>query len=293
MRTAIRLTILLLLGFIAGSVFIAEGSLHIWHKESPPGSAADSISKPNGAAWSDVQVTAADGAVLRGWLFIPRKANHAGVIALHGVGDTRLGMLGHVDFLLREGYTVLAPDCRGHGTSGGDLISFGIREVDDVRAWVDLLSRTPSIERIYGIGQSMGASILLESLPREPRFRAVVADCPFSDFREIAYERLAQQGLLGRMAAYPAVNFGFVYVRARYGVNLWDASPANALRGNHVPVLLIHGAADTNIDPRHSRALHAANPANTELWEVPGAAHVASLGASRQQYIRRVTAWFP
>jgi dipeptidyl aminopeptidase/acylaminoacyl peptidase len=95
------------------------------------------------------------------------------------------------------------------------------------------------------------------------------------------------------MAAYPAVNFGFVYVRARYGVNLWDASPANALRGNHVPVLLIHGAADTNIDPRHSRALHAANPANTELWEVPGAAHVASLGASRQQYIRRVTTWFP
>jgi hypothetical protein len=49
---------------------------------------------------------------------------------------------------------------------------------------------------------------------------------------------------------------------------------------------------DANIPPRHSRQLHALNPAMTQLWEVPGADHVASLGTAPQQYESRVTAWF-
>jgi hypothetical protein len=35
MRAAIRLTIFLLLLTLAGSIFVAEGSLHIWKKETP------------------------------------------------------------------------------------------------------------------------------------------------------------------------------------------------------------------------------------------------------------------
>ena len=282
---------LLLLLSLAGSIFVAEGSLHIWHKEIPSSIAADSIATHDDASWSDVKVTAPDGIVLRAWLFTPHHANRSAVIALHGVGDTRLGMLGHVDFLLRAGYTVLAPDCRGHGASGGDLITFGVREANDVHVWADLLFRLPQIDRLYGVGQSMGAAILLESLPRELRFRALVADCPFATFREIAYERLAQQGIIGRVASWPAVPLGFTYVRARYGVNLWQASPVDALRTTTTPVLLIHGTADTNIVLHHSRELHAINPTHTELWEVHGAGHVASLGADRQEYIRRVTSW--
>jgi hypothetical protein len=56
--------------------------------------------------------------------------------------------------------------------------------------------------------------------------------------------------------------------------------------------LLIHGTIDTNIVPLHSRELHAANLAATELWEVPAAGHIASLGTVRAEYIARVLAWF-
>ena len=42
---------------------------------------------------------------------------------------------------------------------------------------------------LYGLGESLGAAILIESLPREPRFRAVVAECPFDSFEDIAYYR--------------------------------------------------------------------------------------------------------
>jgi hypothetical protein len=111
-------------------------------------------------------------------------------------------------------------------------------------------------------------------------------------FQEIAYDRLAQRGRAARIASWPLVNMGFVYARARYGVNLWNASPADAVRASHTPVLLIHGSADDNIPPRHSRELHAANPAATELWVVPSAGHVASLVTQPEAYQRRVLQWF-
>ncbi|MBS1857678.1 MAG: alpha/beta hydrolase, partial [Acidobacteria bacterium] len=50
--------------------------------------------------------------------------------------------------------------------------------------------------------------------------------------------------------------------------------------------------ADNNIPIRHSRELHAANPATTELWEVTGAGHVDSFGRDPEAYARRVTVFF-
>jgi dipeptidyl aminopeptidase/acylaminoacyl peptidase len=296
MRRAFRPAVAVLIGLAVGlpclSVFVTEGALHIWQRTAPPTVFAEALSRQTGASWDAVQVAAGDGVVLDGWLFTPRPYNGAAVIALHGVADTRLGMMAHAGFLVRAGYTVLVPDCRGHGSSGGGIITYGIREADDVHRWADLLLRRTGIHRLYGIGQSMGASILLESLPREPRFRALVADCPFATFEEIAYDRLEQRGMLGTAVSWPVVQVGFLYARLRYGLNLRDASPAVAVRATSVPVLLIHGMNDANIPPRHSRQLHALNPARTQLWEVPGADHVASLGTAPEQYQRKVTAWF-
>jgi pimeloyl-ACP methyl ester carboxylesterase len=295
MRRAFRLAVAVLIGLTLGSVFlsvfIAEGALHIWQRPSAPAAFAEAFSRQTGASWESVKVTARDGVVLDGWLLTPRQPNGAAVIALHGVGDTRLGMMSHADFLVRARYTVLVPDCRGHGASGGDVIGYGIREAGDVHRWADLLLCRPGIRRLYGIGQSMGASILLESLPSEPRFRALVADCPFATFEEVAYDRLAQRGVIVPFS-WPIVRIGFLYARLRYGLNLREASPAAAVRATKVPILLIHGMEDANILPRHSRELHALNPAMTQLWEVPGADHVASLGTAPLQYQRKVTAWF-
>ena len=66
----------------------------------------------------------------------------------------------------------------------------------------------------------------------------------------------------------------------------------DALRGSHTPVLLIHGLSDDNIEPRQVRTLHAANPSATEVWEVSGAGHVASLSVGHAAYQRRVLDWF-
>ena len=132
----------------------------------------------------------------------------------------------------------------------------------------------------------------MESLKTEPRWRAIVADSPFATFEEISYERLQQVTGLPQWAFWPIVRLGFLYTRLAYGVDLQRASPAEAIRSTRVPVLLIHGAADTNIPWHHSQQLHALNPSATALWLVPGAEHVSSLATEPETYARTVVDWF-
>jgi dipeptidyl aminopeptidase/acylaminoacyl peptidase len=279
-------------GIVLASVFAAEGAVHIWDRPAPKLLAAAELAHETGAAWNRTRISAADGTALDGWVFRPARPNGAGAILLHGVGDTREGVLQEARFLLRSGYTVLTPDARGHGASGGDIITYGIREAGDVHSWADWLLAHGGIDRLYGLGESMGAAILLESLPCEKRFRAVVAEAPFAEFREIAYDRLAQQTALPVRLFWPVVDLGMVYGRLRYGVDLDRASPAAAVRATSVPILLIHGTEDGNIPIRHSRELHALNPAATVLWEVSGGHHVDGLAMTGQEYVARVLDWF-
>lgn len=282
------------IAFACASVFLAENALRVPEHSRSPLIYAKAFARNagSGVTAEDVQVTAPDGVRLSGWLFTPAHPGGDAAIVLHGVADTRTGVLGQARFLLAAGYTVLTPDSRGHGASGGEVATYGVREAADIHAWADLLCARSGVSRLYGLGQSMGGAILIESLAGEPRFRALAADCPFATFEEIAFDRLAQNGSPSRLLSRPLIELGLAYVRARYGVDLRLASPLDALRRSHTPVLLIHGMADDNIPIRHSRELHAAAPATSELWEVHGAGHVGSFGRDPEAYARRVLAHF-
>jgi dipeptidyl aminopeptidase/acylaminoacyl peptidase len=280
------------IGSVAAPILVTESALHILERPRPEPGEANAVAGSTASAWEPVRVTAADGVVLDGWLFTPRRPNGSAVILLHGVGDSRAGVLAHAGYLLRAGFTVLTPDSRGHGSSGGSLITYGIREASDVHIWAGWLFQDCAIQRLYGLGESMGAAILLESLPGEPRFKAVVAEAPFSTFGDIAYYRLERAAGLPAWAARPVVQIGFLYTRLVHGVDLRQASPAAAVRTTRVPILLIHGTRDVNIPLGQSVALHALNPTVTTLWIVPGARHVSALGAAPEQYLRNVIQWF-
>jgi alpha-beta hydrolase superfamily lysophospholipase len=273
------------------TLLAADNAMHV-PRERPRSEAADAITRQTGATWRSIEVTAGDGTLLDAWLFVPHRPNDSVVLVLHGVGDTREGMLGHAQFLLRGGFTVLTPDSRGHGTSGGDLITYGIREASDVRTWTDWLLANQPARHLYGFGASMGAAILLESLPVEPRFRAIVAESPFATFEGISYDRLNQVSGIPRIALWPEIRLGFLYAYLRYGVDLRQASPANAIRSTHVPILLVHGTEDKNIPLRHSQDLHALNPGATQLWIVQGADHVQALSKDPALYSKTVVSWF-
>jgi uncharacterized protein len=285
-----------LLVCVLAGIFAAEGTLHPGRnpltaamRERAVELAAESHSQ-----LTDVSIAAADGAALRAWSIVPAMRNGDAVILLHGQADNRAGMLGPAGVLLRRGFAVLLPDARAHGESGGAIATYGVLEADDIHRWVAWSRNADQPSCIDGIGDSMGAAELLRSLDVEHGYCAVVAESAFSSFREVAYDRMGQWfgtgPWIGRTLLHPAVDFGFLYARVKYGVNLAEASPLDAVSASATPVLLIHGLADTNIPPRHSEQIKRANPA-VALWEPANADHCGASSADPAGYEAHVIGW--
>ncbi len=211
-----------------------EASLHPDRRPILPAdeSRVQNLALESQAVLENVQITAADGAILRAWNLHPQKNNGNAVILYHGVTDNRLAMTGNAEIFLRHGYDVVMPDARAHGTSGGDLATFGLLESNDAHRWLDWLESHDHPTCIYGFAESMGAAGLLQSLPSETRFCAVAAESPFSSFREVAHDRFGQffhtGPWLGRTLLRPVVDFSFLYAKWKYKL---DFEPD--LRGKH------------------------------------------------------------
>lgn len=290
---------------IVSAASAAAGGLAIWLAErnvrvrAPRRQAADpklATQTASAASVESVEVAAPDGVRLSGWLLYPERWRGEAALVLHGFVDSRAAMLDHARLLLRHGYAVLAPDSRGHGESGGDAVSFGLREAGDVSAWADWLCGRLGIDAFIGVGQSMGAAVLINALPGETRLARIVAESPFTSFREAAYDRLAGRARVPRWVAHslfrPIGELAFLYVRWRYGFNLHQTRPLDALRRSAQPVLLIHGERDQAILASHSRRLHAAATASeVEYWEVEGAGHTEPIRVAAAEYERRLIEW--
>jgi uncharacterized protein len=256
---------------------------------------AQQIALRDSSDLSDVAVSASDGVTLRAWSIRPDHGNGDTVILLHGQADNRAGMLGNADLLLRHGFAVLLPDARAHGASGGKIATYGVKEVRDLDRWFAWVKQTEDPRCIDGLGDSMGAAILLQSLATHPGFCAVVAESTFSSFQEAAYDRLGQLvgsgARAGRTILRPALEFGLIYARLKYGVNLALDSPERGAEASRVPILLIHGLKDTNLPPRHSERIKAEDNA-VVLWEPADAGHCGAASAAPKEYARRVIGWF-
>jgi dipeptidyl aminopeptidase/acylaminoacyl peptidase len=271
--------------FVGGAV-AAEGALH-------PARLAVALVCPclSHMHCASVAIRAHDGVSLRAWYYTPDQPNNKAIILFHGVGSNRQDMVALGNLFLKHGYSVLEPDLRGHGESGG-IATYGVLEAGDTSAWVDWLEKTGRWSGIYGFGASLGASVLLESLQHETRFRAVIAESPYFDFSSAADERIARMLPTGtKWVARPFVESGMIWARLRDGVDLRNASAADGVRVTATPILLIHGLADEKTSPENSRRLTELRP-GVQLWLVPGSHHADAWATARGAFESRVLAWF-
>ena len=248
------------------------------------------------AQLQDVSITAADGALLRGWFIHPQNYNGNAVVLLHGITDNREGVAGYGKLLLDHGYAVLLPDARRHGESGGELATYGLKESDDIHRWVSWIYEHDPPQCMYGFGESYGAALMLQSLSAEDRYCAIVVESPFSTAREMSYERISGplhlQPWFGRTLGRPAIWSSAIYARLRYGVDLLKPSPLEAVEHSHVPILVIHGEVDRSIAPWHSELIARSAPDHVQLWLVPYAGHTMAWAAAHQEFESRLLGWF-
>ena len=243
----------------------------------------------------DAAIHAPDGVLLKGWYVRPNDWNHEAVVLLHGVADNREGMAGYSVMFLKAGYAVLLPDSRAHGESGGAIATYGVLEKSDLSRWTEWLR-----QRGHGcvdlFGESMGAAIALQAMTVTHGLCAGVGESPFSTFREIADDRIAQTigipSAFSRTIARPMLEAALLFVHLRYGIALAEVQPKSAVAASPIPALLIAGTEDRNIAPSHAIAIMRTAPVGDALWEVPGAGHGGAARAAGPVFVSRVLDWF-
>ncbi len=131
---------------LPAGIFLAHVTLHPYRRPLPSDAENEMRHVAAGleAQLESVQITAFDSALLRAWYVHARHGNGDSVILLHGLGDNRLGTVGYAQLLFHHGYSVLMPDARAHGVSGGIYATYGLLERDDISRWFQWLETTLS-----------------------------------------------------------------------------------------------------------------------------------------------------
>lgn len=249
------------------------------------------IQENKGLVKEEMEITSFDGLTLHGKYY---ECVPGGPVELmfHGYrGNAERDLSGGVKRCFSLGHNALIVDQRCAGKSGGNVITFGIREHRDCLAWVDYAVDHfgPDVKLIL-TGISMGASTVLMAsgcaLPGQ--VVGVLADCGFTSARDIIREVIRQMGLPVGIS-YPFVKLG---AKLFGGFELEETSAVEAVKSCRVPVIFFHGEDDNFVPCAMSRALYDACLSRKRLVTIPGAGHGLSYPVAPEAYVQAMREFF-
>ena len=236
-------------------------------------------------------ITSFDGLTLHG-KFYEYAPGAPMELMFHGYrGSAERDLSGGVQRCFRVGRSALVVDQRCSGKSGGNVITFGIREHRDCLAWVDFALRHfgPDVKLIL-TGISMGASTVLMAGGTElpENVIGILADCGYSSPREII------RTVMGNMGIPAALGYPFVRLGAKLygGFDPEEYSPVEAVGRCKVPVIFFHGESDDYVPCHMSRVNYEACASRKRLVTVPGAGHGLSYPAAPERYLAELRDFF-
>lgn len=198
------------------------------------------------------------------------------VVILHGRSGLKEDMLAVAERFVAADFRCILYDSRCHGRSGGSACTFGKNESADLRAVLNqvelmLANRGETTGPLTAFGISMGAAVMLQSLPGEPRIAAAVAVAPFADLSEIV-ERSARRGIHARTPPWLVASaLQTAGLRGRYTPS--RIRPIEAMESITIPLLFVHGEKDAVIPAEHTRRLVKAAAGPVEMRLVDEGSH--------------------
>ncbi|MEX1173628.1 MAG: alpha/beta hydrolase [Chloroflexota bacterium] len=231
---------------------------------------------------------------------------HEAVLLLHGYSGSISPDLVEYGPFLRRVAGVLGLDFRGHGDSDDGPSTFGLLEVEDVAGALGWLGER-GVTRVALVGTSMGGIVAIASVavlgdgslagadadpdapldPRpapRPRIVAVIGDSVAPELVVPIASRIR-----GPARRFTAARL-FDGAASILGGDPRATEPGRVIAlVEPVPLLLIHGEADTTVPVAEGRRLAAMAGPSATHWIVPGAEHSGGHAAAGQDYEQRVT----
>jgi len=208
----------------------------------------------------DVWLTTKDDVRLHAWWFASERANLA-TLFLHGNAGNVTHRVEHALAILEAGSSVLILDYRGYGKSSGVPTERGLDGVADAGYEWLAGSGFPSDKMVIH-GESIGTAVAAETAGRRP-CAAVVLESPFTSLADMANTVVPFVG---------AALFRGFDTRTR-------------MKNVRVPLLLIHGEADTIVPISQGKMVFAAANEPKTFWPVRGAGHNDLLDWAGTEYV--------
>lgn len=230
-----------------------------------------------------------DGPVLRASYF-PQEG-HKYAILFHGYTGGAWQMAPYGKVYYDMGWSVLTPDALAHGGSDGDYIGMGWLERPDVIGWIDrIISEDPEAEIVlHGVSMD-GATVMMaagEDLP--DNVKCIVEDCGYSSVWD---EFRLQLKNVFHLPAFPLLDAASLVCRIRAGYGFKEASSVKQLQKATIPMLFIHGDADTFVPFSMLDVVYeACASSEKEKLVVADAAHGAAADTDPELYWDTVTAF--
>ncbi len=239
-----------------------------------------------------IEIESFDGTKLIGHLYPAENAKRI-IVAMHGWRSNWWRDFAVIyDFWHDSGCTVLFAEQRGQGESEGDHMGFGMIERYDCIEWVKWLNENDQDKLpIYLAGVSMGATtVLMAAGSKLPdTVHGIMADCGFTTPSAV-WKHVAEDNL---HVSY-GIRKGLVDALCKKRINVGsdEYSTVDAMKENTVPILFIHGTADSFVPVSMTYENYEVCKAEKRLLIVEGAEHGLSYLIDKDAYQKAVLEFF-
>lgn len=233
---------------------------------------------------NEVKIKSYDGTRLSGSYLLGKKPN-LWVILIHGYTARNYTMFTIADRYYKKGYSVLAPDLRGHGKSSGFLTTYGIKESKDTLCWIDWIKTENKDAKIILQGESLGAATAMFLIGENPNdVIACVEDCGYTTYYGM-FEHQAHKRL--KFLYKPAALVANLLIKPLVGADLFK-STEDAIKKTKIPTLFIHGAKDDIVPIQMCQNLYKAHPGKKQMYIAKGAGHAENKLFDEEVYYSKI-----
>ncbi|WP_392887257.1 alpha/beta hydrolase [Pseudomonas migulae] len=220
------------------------------------------------------------GQNLHAWWWPAARRDAPSILYLHGVRWNLTGQAFRIEQLRAMGYSVLAIDYRGFGQSKGDLPSEASVYEDARAAWERFKTMQPDPGKRLIYGHSLGGAVAID-------LAADLAAQAKKDHAVVPVRGLVIESTftsLGDAVAQVAEsNLPVKWLPVRWLLSQKFDS-IDKIVDIDMPLLVVHGLADTFMPSRFSQQLFNAASEPKRLLLVPGGTHNNSMSLGSTQY---------
>lgn len=233
---------------------------------------------------SDWSIKSFDGLKLYGKYTINKNSNNW-VILVHGYTANAKTMLSLADKYYKNGFSILAPDQRAHGQSEGTYTTFGIKEKEDIKAWMDWIKDINHDAKIIVHGESMGAATTMLLAGDNPEnLLAFIEDCGYTSFYDMQIDQL--KGDLGFLV-YPITFIANIIGKIRFSSD-FHKSNIDSMKNTKIPGLFIHGQADRIVPIQMCYKVYKNHPGKKSLYTPKAADHAECKFYDQDEYFGKI-----